>query len=330
MSKVLYFNIADNLDYENKKLSEWGIDDVELIEIKDKDYKKSFGEYLRDTGADGVVVEYDQVTREVIEMCPNLKIVSLQSIGYNNIDVDAATEHKICVCNIPGFCAPEVALHTVAMTLDLARKITFYDRSVQNGEWEPLYGYTLHRLTGKVFGMVFFGTIPKLVAPMIKAIGMDVLVYAPTKTKEYLAEFGCKKAETLDELLEKSDFVSLHCPLIEGVTYHLMDDAAFDKMKPTAFLINTSRGSVVDEAALVRALKQKKIQAAAIDVIEDEMNETSDLFGLDNCILTPHAAFISEDSFYEGRERALKNLVDRLSAKRDGRPESIVNPEVLE
>lgn len=329
MFKVLYFNIADNLDYENEKLKEWGIDDVELIEIKDKDYKKSFGEYLRDSGADGVVVEYDQVTREVIEMCPNLKIVSLQSIGYNNIDVDAATEHGICVCNIPGFCAPEVALHTVAMTLDLARKITFFDRSVQSGKWDPLLGYTLHRLTGKVFGMVFFGTIPKMVVPMIKAIGMDILVYAPTKSAEYLAEYGCKKADTLDELLEQSDFVSLHCPLIEGVTYHLMDEKAFRKMKPTAFLINTARGSVVDEAALVKALKEHWIQAAAIDVIEDEMNETSELFGLDNCILTPHAAFISEDSFYEGRERALKNLVDRLSAKKNGIPESIVNPEVL-
>ena len=158
---------------------------------------------------------------------------------------------------------------------------------------------------------------------------MEILVYAPTKTAAYLAEYGCRKADTMEQLLQEADFVSLHCPLIPDVTYHLMNEKAFAKMKPTAFLINTSRGSVVDEEALVKALKEHQIQAAAIDVIEDEMSENSRLFGLENCILTPHAAFMSEDSFYEGRRRSLEHLVERLSASKKGKPSDLVNPEVI-
>lgn len=328
MAKVLYFNIDDNLDYENALLKEWGIDDLELIEIKDKEYKKTFGEYVRDTGAEGLVVEYEQVTKEVMDMAPELKIVSLQSIGYNCVDIDAATEHNICVTNIPGFCADEVALHSVGFAIDLARKITFFDRTVQSGKWDPLLGYQTYRLKDKVFGMVFFGEIPKRMVPMLQSLGLKILVYAPTKTKEFLAEYGCEKAETLDELLETSDFVSMHCPLIEGVTYHMMGEEQFKKMKKTAFFINTARGSVVDEPALVKALKEGEIQAAAIDVIEDEATETSELFGLENCILTPHAAFMSEDAFYEGRRRCLEHLAQRLSKKLQQRPTNIVNKEV--
>lgn len=328
MAKVLYFNIDDNLDYENALLKEWGIDDLELIEIKDKEYKKTFGEYVRDTGAEGLVVEYEQVTKEVMDMAAELKIVSLQSIGYNCVDIDAATEHNICVTNIPGFCADEVALHSVGFAIDLARKITFFDRTVQSGKWDPLLGYQTYRLKDKVFGMVFFGEIPKRMVPMLQSLGLKILVYAPTKTKEFLAEYGCEKAETLDELLETSDFVSMHCPLIEGVTYHMMGEEQFKKMKKTAFFINTARGSVVDEPALVKALKEGEIQAAAIDVIEDEATETSELFGLENCILTPHAAFMSEDAFYEGRRRCLEHLAQRLSKKLEQRPTNIVNKEV--
>lgn len=327
MAKVLYFNIDDTLDYEKELLQEWGIEDMELIEIKDKEYKKTFGEYVRDSGAEGLVVEYDKVTKEVMDMCPELKIVSLQSIGYNNVDIPAATDHNICVTNIPGFCADEVALHSVGFAIDLARKITYFDRTVQSGKWDPLLGYKTYRMQNKVFGMVFFGEIPKRMVPVLKAMGLTILVYAPTKTAEYLKEFECEKAETLDELLEKADFVSMHCPLIEGVTYHMMGEEQFKKMKDTAFFINTARGSVVDEKALVQALKEGWIQAAAVDVIEDEMTENSELFGMDNCILTPHAAFMSEDSFYEGRRRSLEHLVQRLSKKE--RPTNLVNSDVV-
>ncbi len=244
------------------------------------------------------------------------------------MDIEAATEHGICVTNIPGFCADEVSLHAVGFAIDLARKITYFDRTVQAGKWDPLLGYKTYRLKDKVFGMVFFGEIPKRMVAPLKALGLSILVYAPTKSREFLEEYGCEKAETLDELLKKSDFVSMHCPLIENVTYHMMGENEFKKMKKTAFFINTARGSVVDEAALVNALKTGEIKAAAVDVIEDEMDEKSELFGLDNCILTPHAAFMSEDAFYEGRYRALEHLAQRLSEKMSSRPTNLVNEDV--
>lgn len=326
MAKVLYFNIDDNLDYENQLLKEWEIEDVELIEVKDKEYKKDFISHINDTEADGLVVEYEQVTEEVLERCPNLKIVSLQSIGYNNVDIPAATAHKVCVTNIPGFCAEEVAVHAVGFLIDLVRKITFYDRTVRAGKWDPLLGYKTYRMTDKTFGMVFFGEIPKKMVPILKALGLKILVYAPTKTKKFLDEYGCEKVETLEELLQTSDFVSLHCPLIQGVTYHLIGEAELKMMKKEAFLINTARGSVVDEPALAKALKEGWIKGAGIDVIEDEVNETSELFALENVVITPHAAFVSEDSFYDGRKRALEQLVQRLSKKE--RPTTLVNKDV--
>lgn len=326
MAKVLYYNIDDNLDYENKLLKEWGVEDVELIEIKDPKGTENFVDHINETKADGLVVEYEQVTKEVMDKCPNLKIVSLQSIGYNNVDIAAATEKKIAVTNIPGFCAEEVSVHAIGLMIDLVRKITFFDKSVRAGKWDPLLGYKTYRMTGKTFGMVFFGEIPKQMVPVLKALGLEILVYAPTKTKEFLAEYGCKKANSLEELLKASDFVSLHCPLIKDVTYHLIGEKELKLMKKEAFLINTARGSVVDEPALVKALKDGTIKGAGVDVIEDETNEKSDLFELENVVITPHAAFVSEDSFYDGRKRALEQLVQRLSKKI--RPTTLVNKDV--
>lgn len=324
MSKVVYFNIDDTLDYEKGLLAEWGVTDVELAEVKDKTSGR-FTEYLED--ADGLVVEYEKVTKEVMTRCPKLKIVAVQSIGTNNLDKAGATELGICLANAPGFCTEEVAVHTIGLLIDLVRKITFYDKSVRAGKWDPLIGYKTYRMTGMTFGMVFFGSIPKAMAPVLKALGLKVLVYAPTKTGEYLAGFGCEKAETLEELLKASDFVSLHCPLIEGVTHHLIGEAQLRLMKPTAFLINTARGPVVDEPALVKALEEGWIKGAGIDVIEDEANETSELFRFnDNVVITPHAAFLSEDSFYEARRIALEQLVQRLSKKQ--LPANLVNRDV--
>ncbi len=326
MAKAVYFNIDDNLDYENSLLKEWGITDLELVEIKDKESQKSFVEYLKEEKAEGLVVEYEKITSEVLGSLPDLKIVALQSIGYNNVDVKAATARGVCITNVPGFCAEEVAVHAVGMAIDLVRKISFYDRSVRAGKWDPLLGYKTYRMSGMTFGLVFFGEIPKKMVPLLKALELKVVVYAPTKTKEFLEEYGCEKAKTLEELLKVSDFVSLHTPLMPETT-RLISDHQLKLMKNSAFLINTARGGVVDEPALVKALKEGWIKGAGVDVIEDEVNETSDLFTMENVVITPHAAFISEDSFYDARKRSLKQLVMRLSEKVE--PEHLVNKEVM-
>ncbi|MDR3210076.1 MAG: C-terminal binding protein [Oscillospiraceae bacterium] len=323
MAKVVYYNIDGGLDYERALLAKWGVADLELAELRETCGDVPNTASIAD--ADGLVVEYQKVTQEVMDALPRLKIVALQSIGYNNVDPAAATAHGICLTNVPGFCAEEVALHCVGLAIDLVRKITFLDRAVRAGAWNPLLGYKTYRVTGATFGLVYFGAIPKTMVPMLQGLGLKILVYAPTKTAEYLAEFGCEKAETLDELLERADFVSLHTPL-SPQTFHLIGAAQLKRMKPSAFLINTARGSVVDESALVDALRDGTIKGAGIDVIEDETNERSELFTLENTVITPHAAFMSEDSFYDAREKALAQLVLRLS--KGERPEFLVNKDV--
>lgn len=324
MKKLVYCNTTEDLEYEKNLLREWGISDLELVDVKEPDPTK-IPERLSD--ADGVVVIYDRIDKDLLERCPRLKCASVQSIGYDNLDVEAGTEFGVCMTNAPGYCEEEVAEHTVALMLALVRKIAYYDRNVRKGIWDPMIGDKTYRLSGKYFGMVFFGHIPKLVTPIVKAMGMKVLVYAPTKTTEEIYEFGCEKVDSLEELCERSDILSLHCPLIDGVTDHLIDEKLLKRMKKTAFLINTSRGEVVDEKALVKALKEKWILGAGLDVIEDEANAKSELFELADCtVITPHAAFLSEDSYYMARKIALEQQVQCLIAGKY--PSYLINKDI--
>lgn len=325
MNKVVYYNVAGSLDYEREILRSLDISDIELVEVKETDTSK-ISEHLKD--ADGAVVIYDRIDENVLNKCPKLKCVSVQSIGYDNLDIEAASRYGVCMTNAPGYCEQEVAEHTVGLMLDLVRKISFYDRNVRQGVWDPLKGYKTCNLKDKYFGMVFFGHIPKLVAPVVKALGMKVLVYAPTKSTNEIEKYGCTKVDTLSELCQKSDVLSLHCPLIDGITYHLIGEKELKLMKKTSFLINTARGEVIDEKALVHALEEKWIMGAGLDVIEDEENAKSRLFEMPDCtVITPHAGFLSKDSFYKAREIALAQQVQCLHEGR--RPDNLVNKNLV-
>ncbi|MFU0805036.1 MAG: C-terminal binding protein [Pseudoclavibacter caeni] len=324
--KVVYFNIEGGLDYEHELLEDWGVaDDIELVDAHRPD--NSDASFLDAAGgADGVVVEYYRVTRDVMLRMPSLKIVSVQSIGVNNIDIPGATDLGVAVSNTPGFCVDEVALHTVGFIIDLARNITRLDRSVRAGKWDPMDAPMPHRIAGKKVGLVFFGGIPQRMMPMLQALGLEALVYAPTKTAEYVAERGARKVDTLEELLRESDFVSLHTPLSPETT-GLIGREQLALMKPTAFLINTARGGVVVERDLVAALRDGTIAGAGIDVIEDEDTEQTELRELENVVITPHSAFLSEESFLAARRMALECLVDRLV--RGTAPRYHVNPDLV-
>jgi D-3-phosphoglycerate dehydrogenase len=309
--RISYFNISGGLDYERHLLEEWHMD--KLVELRSVDCdspdEEAFVAANRD--ADGVVVEYFTLTENILARLPRLKVVGLQSIGTDMVDKSAATAHGIAVSNAPGFCQQEVATTAIAMMLDLNRKISFYDRDVRKGRWEPLDGQMPHRLSGQTVGLVFFGGIPQTMMPVLRALGLRVLVFAPTKTAEFIAGFGGEKVDTLDELLQLSDIVSLHTPLIEE-TYHLIAEREFNMMKSTAVIINTARGSIIDEDALLTALRSETIAGAGIDVIEDEDSERSELKTLENVVINPHAAFLSTESFYQAREMALRGMVDLL------------------
>ncbi|MCH4208815.1 C-terminal binding protein [Bifidobacterium sp.] len=308
---ISYFNISDGLDYERELLARWDVAGRVLLREVVADHQDDDSFVRATDGSDGVVVEYFRITGTVMDRLPRLKVVGLQSIGTDMVDIPEATSHGIAVTNAPGFCQEEVATTAVGMIIDLARKISYYDREVRQGAWEPLAGAMPHRLKGQSVGLVFFGGIPQHMMPALLALGLQVLVYAPTKTAEFIESFGARKVDTLDELLERSDFVSLHTPLIE-TTRHLISARELALMKPTAYLINTARGGIVDEAALVQALKDKTIAGAAVDVIEDEITEQTELRGLENVVINPHAAFLSGESFYQAREMALRGMVDLL------------------
>ena len=271
-------------------------------------------------GCEGFVGEFGPVDAACADAmaAAGMQIVSNMSIGLNHVAVERLASHGITVTNCPGYCSDDVAQHTIALMMDLMRQVTFLNRDVRGGTWNPLGGYTMHRTQGRTLGLVFFGSIARAVAPIAQALGMDVLVWAPTKTVEELAEAGCTKAQTLDELLTASDVVSLHCPLIPE-TEKLIGERELTLMKPSAFLINTARGPIVDEGALIAALDEgiasagtRGICGAALDVLADETTPNQALIAHPRCIVTPHCAYSTKEAYDTVRRMSLQAVVDKL------------------
>ena len=230
------------------------------------------------------------ITADVMSKMPKCRIIARYGIGVDTIDLDAATRAGIIVTNNPTYCIEEVAEHTMALLLACARKIAFYDRMVRSGQWAVPPGKPIYRLAGRTLGLVGFGNIARQVAVRAAAFGMRVL-YADPFVKE-----GPEKKVELNALLSESDFVSLHPPLT-AETRGMMNDAAFARMKPSAYLVNCSRGPVVDTAALVRALDSKKIAGCALDTTDPEpLPDPHPLRGRDNVIVAPHVAWYSEQA----------------------------------
>jgi D-3-phosphoglycerate dehydrogenase len=218
-----------------------------------------------------------------------------------------------------------VASHVMALLLDLNRKISFYNRSVRSGGWEPYIGDSIQRLRGKTCGLVSLGSIPQAVVPMLKGFGIKVVFFDPGKTAAEAEQLDIMQCSSLEELLSISDIVSLHTPLFPA-TKNMINEKAFAQMKEGAILINTSRGELVDEQDLINNLKSKKISAAGLDVLVDESNHDSELISMDNVIVTPHVGFLSKQSLMDSRKIALEQIVTRLS--KDEKPIFAVNKNI--
>lgn len=316
MKKVVYYNMPGDIEYEKNLLKEWNIQDIELVQMKGNNLPEDIKEF------EGLVTEYTQISEDILSKLPKLKIISLQSIGYDEIDVKAARKYGIDVTNAPGYCSEDVATHAVALLLSLVRQIPLFNHETHEGKWNPYAGSIMHRLSGKKAGLCSFGNIPQKEVSMLKGFGIQVCSFDPGRDRNYMAERGVEKCETLEQLLQISDFVFLHTPLFPE-TYHMIDESALSLMKKGAVLINVSRGALIDQTALEKALKSGKLSAAGLDVLEDEENRHTELFNMDNVVITPHAAFLSEDSLKQSRCMALEQLVSRLS--RGTRPELTVN-----
>jgi D-3-phosphoglycerate dehydrogenase / 2-oxoglutarate reductase len=234
------------------------------------------------------------ITAAVMARMPRCRIIARYGIGVDTIDLDAATAAGIIVTNNPTYCIEEVAEHTMALLLACARKVAVYDRLVRQGRWELPPGKPMFRLAGRTLGLVGFGNIARAVAGRAAAFGMRILYHDPFVAARQFPVPG-EKAE-LAEVLREADFVSVHPPLVPE-TRGMMNDDAFARMKPTAFLVNCARGPIVDTAALVRALDAGRIAGCALDTTDPEpLPDPHPLRGRDTVIVTPHAAWYSEQA----------------------------------
>jgi D-3-phosphoglycerate dehydrogenase / 2-oxoglutarate reductase len=248
--------------------------------------------------ADAVLVTYAKLPGDLLKELKRCKVIGRFGLGVDNIDLPAAAALGITVTYVPDYCLREVSDHAMALLLAMARKIPFSNKLVQAGRWETPPIVPLHRLEGRVLGLLGFGNIPRAVVPKAKAFGLQVINHDPYVAPEHLEPLGVENTG-FDDLLARSDFVSVHVPLLP-VTRGLVGAKAFAAMKKGAILINTARGPIVDEAALVAALDAGHLGGAALDVVATEpLAKDSPLLGRDNVILTPHTAYYSVEALEE-------------------------------
>jgi glyoxylate reductase len=273
-------------------------------------------------GCTAVVAATDPYNDRVFAACPDLKIVARWGIGYDSVDVEAATRHGVMVLNTPGVVTEAVADMTFALMLGIARRLPHCDRLVREGQWTNVFSGQLY---GKTLGVVGLGQIGQAVLRRAKGFSMNILVFDP-----YCAEGLCEDLEVshtpLDELLAQSDFVTLHCTMC-ATTRNLINRERLRMMKPTAYLINAGRGALVDQEALTEALRENWIAGAGLDVLVAEPPDPDDpLLQLENVVFTPHVSSFTYDTVLNVNQRVCENVIEALSGER---PRFIVNPEVL-
>ncbi len=270
--------------------------------------------------AAAVVAQYTTISARVIAELPECRVIARYGTGVDIVDVDAATRHDVLVTNVPNdWCENEVADHAMALLLAVARKINVYDRATRGGTWQWQSGAPIHRLRGSVLGLLSFGAIARAIAARASGFGMRITAHDPYLSAEQITAAGVTGV-SFDELITESDFLVIQAPLTPQ-THHLFDEAQLRRMKPTAILINTARGPIVDDRALHRALSEGWIAGAGLDDIEEEpaklrnWRPDNPLLRLDNVIITPHAAYYSEEAIGTVRRFAAEEVVRVLSGQ---------------
>jgi glycerate dehydrogenase len=269
-----------------------------------------------------ILVNKVPITENILNACPNIKMISVQATGYNIVDTAACARRGIPVCNVPDYGTAAVAQFTLALMLELCHRIGLHDAVVHDGKWcaSPTFCFwdtPQMELGGKTLGIIGFGRIGQAAGRLAHAFGMRILTTSQTrKDTDYPVEYV-----DIDTLLKESDFVSLHCPLFADNT-GMVNTAFIDKMKNGAFLINTARGGLLDEQAVADALVSGKLAGAAVDVVTEEpMKEYNPLLNAPNCIITPHIAWAPKES----RQRLLDCCVENIRAFLQGKPRNVVN-----
>jgi D-3-phosphoglycerate dehydrogenase len=302
----------ENSDVEREVLRPLG---AEVIEAPDGE-EETLADLACDV--DAIATCWANVTERVIAGAARCRIICRMGIGLDNIAIPAATARGIPVTNVPDYCVEEVADHTLALLLAFARNIGFFHLRTKQGAYNLRAASPMRRLSGQTLGLFGLGRIGRRVAEKARGLGLKVIAHTSSGNDHGT---GCPMV-TLEELLVGSDFVSIHAPLT-AATRHVFDAAALARMKPTAVLLNTSRGPLIDPDALRTALRDNRLGGAGLDVFEPEPPDLSDpLYRDERVIVTPHAAFVSEESLLELRTRVARQILACLSGSA---PENIVN-----
>lgn len=275
--------------------------------------------------ADGLLVQYAEVTQEVFEALPDLQVVGRYGIGVDSIDLAAATNHGVQVLNVPDYCLEEVPTHALALLLACVRKVSTYDTEIKGGNWDWTDGQPIARVTGSTLGLVGFGKLSQRLIELVTGFDLDVLVYDPYVSADEIGEQGAQKVD-FDELLTRSQYVSVHAPLTDE-TRDLFDEDAFDAMRENAILINTARGGLVDIDALRWALETGEIAGAGLDVLPEEPPESIPPINHDSVVYTPHIAWYSEESVEILRRTITEDVLRVLSSETPKNPVNQLNEQ---
>lgn len=317
------FDLAGgSYDLEMESLGPIG---AEIVEIP----AKTEAEFIKGAqNADALIARGRRITKNIIDGLQNCKVIALGSVGADSVDVDAATARGIPVTNVPDVFIEEVADHTMMLLLATFRRLTVQDRLVREGRWSegrPMLS-KYPRLYGQTLGFISFGHVARATALRARAFGLHMLAYDPYIEELTMTQYGVEPVSHLEELLQRSDFVSMHAPST-AEAHHLLKEEHFRMMKPTAIFINNGRGPTVDERGLIKALQEGWIAAAGLDVLEEEPpNSENPLLHMDNVILTPHVASASARMGPETRRRVGQEIALVLSGRW---PRTCVNPSVL-
>ncbi len=272
---------------------------------------------------DAILTNWRRVPPEALDAATRCLLVSRYGVGLDNIPVEHATDLGILVTNVPDFCLQEVSDHAMALVLACARQVVAFSRATRGGVWDLAAGRGLPRLAEQTIGLIGFGNTAHALVPKARGFGLRVLAYTPRATPSTIGEV--ELTNDLDWMLAESDYISLHAPATSE-TAGLVGERELRLMKPTAYLINTSRGALVDEDALLRALEERWIAGAALDVLRQEPPPPDHpLLTVDNAIVTPHAAFYSDTAIAELQTKAATNVASVLTGSL---PSTVVNPGV--
>ena len=273
--------------------------------------------------AEIILINKTPITEELLDACPNIRLICVQATGFNVVDCTAAKQRGVVVCNVPAYSTNSVAQHTFALLLEICNQVGHHNRLVHSGEWEKRNTFAFwdtpqSELLGKTIGIIGFGMIGRAVGKIANAFGMRVLAYNRSRCAEGEA---IGTYVDLDTLFAESDIISIHCPLTPE-TAEIINQTSMEKMKDGAILLNTARGGMLNEADVAAALKTGKLRAVAVDVVSEEpIKEFNPLYTAPNCFITPHMAWAP----MEARQRIIDCTMNNIKGYLSGSPVNVVN-----